>query len=45
MESGERTIVGVNRFQSGGQPIELLQIDETAAGTRRKTGGSARAAR
>ena len=34
IESGERTIVGVNRFQSapGGdaQPIELLQIDETA---------------
>ena len=31
VESGERTIVGVNRFQSDDQPIELLQIDETAA--------------
>ena len=31
VESGERTIVGVNRFQSGGQPIELLEIDETSA--------------
>ena len=30
VEAGERTIVGVNRFQSGDQPIELLQIDETA---------------
>ncbi len=36
VESGERTIVGVNRFQSGDQPIELLQIDETSA--RRQTG-------
>ncbi len=32
METGERVIVGVNRFQSDDQPIELLQIDETAAG-------------
>jgi methylmalonyl-CoA mutase, N-terminal domain len=31
VESGERTIVGVNRFQSQDQPIELLQIDETSA--------------
>jgi len=31
VESGERTIVGVNRFQSDDQPIELLQIDENAA--------------
>jgi len=30
VESGERTIVGVNRFQSEDQPIELLQIDEAA---------------
>jgi methylmalonyl-CoA mutase, N-terminal domain len=30
VESGERVIVGVNRFQSDDQPIELLQIDETA---------------
>ena len=31
VEAGERTIVGVNRFQSGDQPIELLQIDESSA--------------
>jgi methylmalonyl-CoA mutase N-terminal domain/subunit len=31
VESGERTIVGVNRFQSEDQPIELLEIDESAA--------------
>jgi len=30
VESGERTIVGVNRFQSDDPPIELLQIDETS---------------
>ncbi|MCU1235305.1 MAG: methylmalonyl-CoA mutase [Candidatus Solibacter sp.] len=30
IETGERTIVGVNRFQSDDQPIDLLQIDETA---------------
>jgi methylmalonyl-CoA mutase N-terminal domain/subunit len=30
VESRERVIVGVNRFQSDDQPIELLQIDETA---------------
>jgi methylmalonyl-CoA mutase N-terminal domain/subunit len=30
IEAGERVIVGVNRFQSDDQPIELLQIDETA---------------
>jgi methylmalonyl-CoA mutase, N-terminal domain len=31
VESGERTIVGVNRYQSEDQPIELLEIDEKAA--------------
>src|ERR1035441_7860606 len=31
VESGERTVVGVNRFQSDDQPIELLQIDEGSA--------------
>jgi methylmalonyl-CoA mutase N-terminal domain/subunit len=31
VEAGERVIVGVNRFQSQDQPIELLQIDETSA--------------
>jgi methylmalonyl-CoA mutase, N-terminal domain len=30
IESGERVIVGVNRFQSAEQPIELLQVDESA---------------
>src|SRR5580693_175330 len=30
VEAGERIIVGVNRFQAEGQPIELLQIDQTA---------------
>ncbi len=30
VEAGERVIVGVNRFQSEDQPIELLQIDETS---------------
>ena len=31
VEAGERTVVGVNRFQSHDQPIELLQIDEGSA--------------
>jgi methylmalonyl-CoA mutase N-terminal domain/subunit len=31
VEDGERIIVGVNRFQSDDQPLELLQIDEAAA--------------
>jgi methylmalonyl-CoA mutase N-terminal domain/subunit len=35
IESGERTIVGVNRFQSDDPPIELLQIGEDSA--RRQT--------
>src|SRR6202161_4400810 len=30
VESGERTIVGVNKFRSEDQPIELLQIGEAA---------------
>jgi methylmalonyl-CoA mutase N-terminal domain/subunit len=30
VERGERIIVGANRFQSEDQPVELLQIDETA---------------
>src|SRR5579862_7401822 len=30
IEAGERVIVGVNRFQSDDQPLELLQIDHTA---------------
>jgi methylmalonyl-CoA mutase N-terminal domain/subunit len=31
VEAGERVIVGVNRFQSGDEPIEVLEIDEGAA--------------
>ena len=31
VEAGERIVVGVNRFQSNDEPIELLQIDETSA--------------
>jgi methylmalonyl-CoA mutase, N-terminal domain len=30
VEDGERIVVGVNRFQSDDQPIELLQIDESS---------------
>jgi methylmalonyl-CoA mutase N-terminal domain/subunit len=30
VEAGERIVVGVNRFQADGQPIELLQIDEAS---------------
>jgi len=30
LETGEKVVVGVNRFQSEDQPIELLQIDESA---------------
>src|SRR5581483_6908572 len=30
IEAGERVIVGVNKFQSDDQPIDLLQIDENA---------------
>jgi len=31
VETGARVVVGVNRFQSDAQPIELLAIDERAA--------------
>jgi methylmalonyl-CoA mutase N-terminal domain/subunit len=30
VENGERIVVGANRFQSDDQPVELLQIDQTA---------------
>jgi len=33
VEAGERVIVGVNRFQSSDEPIELLEIDEKAGQT------------
>ena len=37
IENGERIIVGVNGFhESDDQPIELLQIDESAAGASRR---------
>jgi methylmalonyl-CoA mutase N-terminal domain/subunit len=45
VESGERTIVGVNRFQSGGPPIELLQIDESSARHQREKLAALRARR
>ncbi len=45
IESGERTIVGVNRFQQDDQPIELLQIDETAGNRQREKLASLRARR
>jgi methylmalonyl-CoA mutase, N-terminal domain len=32
VEAGERVIVGVNRFQAADEPIEVLEIDEGAAG-------------
>jgi methylmalonyl-CoA mutase N-terminal domain/subunit len=36
VEAGERIVVGVNRFQSDDQPLELLQIDETSAAHQEK---------
>jgi methylmalonyl-CoA mutase N-terminal domain/subunit len=45
VESGERTIVGVNRFQSDAQPIELLQIDESSARHQREKLAALRARR
>ena len=36
IENGERIIVGVNRFQSDDQPIQLLQIDETSGALQRE---------
>jgi methylmalonyl-CoA mutase N-terminal domain/subunit len=35
IETGERTIVGVNRFQSDDQPIQLLQVDQTTGDKQR----------
>src|SRR4051794_40742164 len=45
VESGARTIVGVNRFQSDDQPIELLQIDETSGAHQQKKLAALRARR
>ncbi len=36
VEDGERVIVGANRFQSEDQPIELLQIDQTAQKSKKR---------
>ena len=45
VESKEKLVVGVNAFQSDDQPIELLQIDQTAEElSGQETGGTARAA-
>jgi methylmalonyl-CoA mutase N-terminal domain/subunit len=35
VETGEKIVVGVNAFQSPEEPIELLQIDRTAADRQR----------
>src|SRR5579862_4221727 len=45
IEAGERVIVGVNRFQSDDQAIELLQIDENAATHQRQKLAALRARR
>jgi methylmalonyl-CoA mutase, N-terminal domain len=45
VENGERTIVGVNRFQSDDPPIELLQIDETSGERQRAKLAALRARR
>jgi methylmalonyl-CoA mutase N-terminal domain/subunit len=36
VEAGERIIVGVNAFQAPEEPIELLRIDQAAAGRQRE---------
>jgi len=45
IESGQRVIVGVNRFQSDDQPPELLQIDQTAGQKQREKLAHLRASR
>ncbi|MEO8370047.1 MAG: methylmalonyl-CoA mutase family protein, partial [Candidatus Solibacter sp.] len=45
VESGQRVIVGVNRFQSEDPPIELLQIDETSGERQRAKLAALRARR
>jgi len=45
VEAGERVIVGVNRFQADDQPIDLLQIDESAARSQEKKLAALRARR
>jgi methylmalonyl-CoA mutase, N-terminal domain len=36
IEAGKRIIVGVNRFESADEPIELLQMDQSAGGKQRE---------
>ena len=45
VEAGEKVVVGVNRYQSEDQPIELLQIDESAARHQREKLAALRARR
>jgi methylmalonyl-CoA mutase, N-terminal domain len=45
VERQEKVVVGVNRYQSEDQPIELLQIDETAEQAQREKLRSLRARR
>ena len=45
LETGEKVQVGINAFQGGEQPIELLQIDETAASHQTEKLSSLRARR
>jgi methylmalonyl-CoA mutase N-terminal domain/subunit len=45
VEAGERVVVGVNRFQSEEQAIELLRIDESAARHQEKKLAALRARR
>src|SRR4051794_31913482 len=45
VEAHERIVVGVNRFQSDDQPIELLQIDETSGAHQQKKLAALRARR
>lgn len=45
VEAGEKVVVGVNRYQSEDQPIELLQIDESTARHQREKLAALRARR
>jgi methylmalonyl-CoA mutase, N-terminal domain len=45
VESGEKIVAGVNAYQSSQEPIELLKIDQTAAGHQREKVANLRARR
>jgi methylmalonyl-CoA mutase N-terminal domain/subunit len=45
IETGERVVVGVNRFQSEDQPLNLLQVDQSADNTQREKLAKLRACR